>query len=778
MYEPTKSSSLTSVGGFPLCTNVKYYNQPDLAFCSGSLISNKASLSDNDALVILTAGHCVSTQTECEGIYFVFGYQNPSSSAPYTDGKFAKKDVYICDVVLDIQNNNGIDYAVLAIKPVDPTVQGSSSSNRTPMRYLANKSPNAGEALAFASFPLGVPLKVSRGGQVKYLNSTDKYWILANLDSFEGSSGGMIVRDSDNLIIASMTRGNADLVQSDTLSNCWEYKVCGDDNGCEGSFELAYTSIAWEQSLPDYEGLRTTPLGSYHVYIMYHGVFSSDSSLTSSADGNGGTVAYNPSLFFVDLQNTFSTSGINVEVTFDRPLGESITPLSILKNDPGQAEQSEQNTPVSRDVFTIGPQEKQRIWFAPRLTFWKGSSEKVREQFPYITVKATDVERSRSRYLQFGYAPSTRLCSINKTFTSYFSNHTHRSDTFPCKGSSQALYQSTITYVLVPKVDGKISASTCGLTLQSTILSISELKSDYSISELSCAGSGTCSTTQSLISNYAVKANHTYVIHASYLDYKLVAVSSGASLLDINGPSVPATESEVSLAVYISSPTAGMELVCSSTDASGPDSSPVSTSATTVPSDTPTLASVPLASLNTEQGKQAVTFILLKTTERKFAEIIEEFNKLLSSQLNVQLSPARRRRSNEPAANPVENRKDVVRQSDNLSENILEGRYRRGAMVSNTDILVGSLLTNVAGDLIVTIVAEAVDTESGERFVVSAEDQVVRALSSIKDQVANSLGIALEGVEATPKIPSSCSGLGTVKKHHMFFIATLSLYFL
>ena len=55
-----------------LCETEPYYKQPSGAFCSGSLVGSD---------LFMTAGHCVSSQAECEDISFVFGFAMESANA-------------------------------------------------------------------------------------------------------------------------------------------------------------------------------------------------------------------------------------------------------------------------------------------------------------------------------------------------------------------------------------------------------------------------------------------------------------------------------------------------------------------------------------------------------------------------------------------------------------------------------------------------------------------------------------------------------------------------
>ena len=158
-----------------LCDGEAFINQPTAAFCSGVLIEDD---------LILTAGHCVRTQAQCEGIRFVFDYflEGPSTLASIDDD-----DVYGCRqiVVRDEASNASVtpDFAVIQL---DRPVTG----NRTPVPIRAGATPlPLGEPVAMIGFGSGLPAKIDTGGAVIDPRASTLDHFETSTDAFGGHSG-------------------------------------------------------------------------------------------------------------------------------------------------------------------------------------------------------------------------------------------------------------------------------------------------------------------------------------------------------------------------------------------------------------------------------------------------------------------------------------------------------------------------------------------------------------------------------------------------------------
>ena len=72
-----------------LCPGNPFAEQPTAAFCSGFLVSED---------LIVTAGHCVRSQTECENTKFVFDYATFSSGQ--TEHRVGLESVFSCAEII------------------------------------------------------------------------------------------------------------------------------------------------------------------------------------------------------------------------------------------------------------------------------------------------------------------------------------------------------------------------------------------------------------------------------------------------------------------------------------------------------------------------------------------------------------------------------------------------------------------------------------------------------------------------------------------------------
>ncbi len=164
---PTSLSEL--VTGGTLCEDVRYLDEPSLAHCSGTLVGDD---------VILTASHCLISP-DCAGISFVFDYRYRAEGELET---IEAGDVFECREVIAAESESFGDFVFLRLdRPVD--------GGRVPLE-LALEPPTDGSALHMLGFPLGLPLKVTRGEVVQ----REGGW-RPLIDSFGGNSGSSLLDD-------------------------------------------------------------------------------------------------------------------------------------------------------------------------------------------------------------------------------------------------------------------------------------------------------------------------------------------------------------------------------------------------------------------------------------------------------------------------------------------------------------------------------------------------------------------------------------------------------
>lgn len=181
---------------YDVCADARFASQPVAAGCSGTLI-------DDD--LVLTAGHCISTDEECSNYAFVFDYflRAPSQMEPLSWG-----DVYGCRRIVkrelsrDASGGPRIDYAIVQL---DRRALG-----RTPVA-LRTTPLEAGEPLATISCPTGLPLKIDSGARVLDTRTDLRDYFLLDSDTFQVSSGAGVF-DASAGLAGVLVRGGKDYV--------------------------------------------------------------------------------------------------------------------------------------------------------------------------------------------------------------------------------------------------------------------------------------------------------------------------------------------------------------------------------------------------------------------------------------------------------------------------------------------------------------------------------------------------------------------------------------
>jgi len=168
-----------------LCDSEAFLDQPTAAGCSGVLIQDD---------LVLTAGHCIRSQFECERKSYVFNYhlEGPTQLALIDDD-----DVYECEELVLRQEVSGMsltpDYAVIRL---DRAVSGGHQ----PARVRPATTPLAqGEPVTMIGFGSGLPAKIDSGGSVADPRTEALDYFLVNSDAFGGHSGSAVFDSNDEL---------------------------------------------------------------------------------------------------------------------------------------------------------------------------------------------------------------------------------------------------------------------------------------------------------------------------------------------------------------------------------------------------------------------------------------------------------------------------------------------------------------------------------------------------------------------------------------------------
>ncbi|MCG2724850.1 MAG: serine protease [Elusimicrobia bacterium] len=203
-----------------LCPAERFGEQQMGAFCSGSLVGDD---------IIMTAGHCITDETECKNTKFVFGFAiKPKSiwdfitSAPNNaPDEINSADVYSCKHIIKCFEGDepsgedtdlGADYALIKL---DRAVKG-----RAPLPINRERNIKNGTSLFVIGHPMGLPVKLAGDSSVR--NASPEGYFVANLDTYGGNSGSPVFNAETKLIEGILVRGETDFVETDeecTISN-------------------------------------------------------------------------------------------------------------------------------------------------------------------------------------------------------------------------------------------------------------------------------------------------------------------------------------------------------------------------------------------------------------------------------------------------------------------------------------------------------------------------------------------------------------------------------
>jgi len=213
---------------YNLCKDERFYDQPDPGMCTAFVVGED---------LLLTAGHCIVTQHDCDESSFVFGY-GVTSPGNYPVS-IPTADVYRCaSIVKRKLENNGPDYALL---------RTDRKMNRKPLELERNSKLKPGDPVGVIGHPSGLPTKVTFGGIVR--STAFEYpapvgYFRTNLDTYGGNSGSPVFNANTGLVEGILVRGEVDWKTIGTEPTaCRVSKVCAAD-ACRGEDVTKIAEIA------------------------------------------------------------------------------------------------------------------------------------------------------------------------------------------------------------------------------------------------------------------------------------------------------------------------------------------------------------------------------------------------------------------------------------------------------------------------------------------------------------------------------------------------------
>lgn len=241
-YLSSEDSNVYTITGGTLesrgiCKEARFSDQITAASCSGFLVAPN---------MLVTAGHCITSEYDCQSQKWVFGYkQSEDQGIEFT---VPATDVYSCKRIIQRALDRGSrdDFALIEL---DREV-----ADRTPLEYRKEGKVEDNAPLVVIGHPSGLPTKVADGANVR--ENLDEIFFSANLDTFGGNSGSAVFNSETGLVEGILVRGEADYVY--TSRGCRVPKVCSND-GCMGEHVTRITNISALMDELQSETEETTP---------------------------------------------------------------------------------------------------------------------------------------------------------------------------------------------------------------------------------------------------------------------------------------------------------------------------------------------------------------------------------------------------------------------------------------------------------------------------------------------------------------------------------------
>jgi hypothetical protein len=206
-----------------LCEKERFSQEYSLGDCSGFLINSTH---------LLTAGHCVVSQDDCENKYWYFNHTTPLQD----NLKIESSKLYSCKRLIETYNDGAKDYSLIQLDR-DTGLPGLKVNSQ----YAYTK----GRKVFSLGYPLGFSLKYAP--QAMIFSELTNFFI-SNLDVYHGNSGSPIFDQESLEVIGLLSSGSRDF-KTNERKGCVETLQCrkklggGEQFDCEGEMILKINQV-------------------------------------------------------------------------------------------------------------------------------------------------------------------------------------------------------------------------------------------------------------------------------------------------------------------------------------------------------------------------------------------------------------------------------------------------------------------------------------------------------------------------------------------------------
>jgi V8-like Glu-specific endopeptidase len=193
-----------------MCKTERFYNQKTAANCSGFLIAPD---------VLVTAGHCITSEASCDNYYWVFDYANREKEND--EFKFINDQIFYCTQIIDRQKDSMTmnDYAIVRLNRAVP--------NRVPLKIRTTGKIADNAIVAVLGYPTGLPLKITSNAKLR--DNSNNIFFKLNSDTYGGNSGSAVVDMTTGLVEGILVRGDTDFQKGD--ADCYSSVIRTEDGG-------------------------------------------------------------------------------------------------------------------------------------------------------------------------------------------------------------------------------------------------------------------------------------------------------------------------------------------------------------------------------------------------------------------------------------------------------------------------------------------------------------------------------------------------------------------